>query len=222
MGKNVVINTIPENDKYRVEALARYRILDTPPEQSFDNIAKLATQLFDVPISLITFVDTAHVFLKSHVGLDGTQTTAPRSSSLCSLALLTDEVTIFDNIPKMDPCLLADPVLLSEMGFQFYAGAPLITPDGFRIGTLCVMGMNPRSFSERDARLLTCLSRIAMDEIEMRLKTIVETECNELKQQEANDILKKANEELEAANKEIQATFDELARSHEQLKKKLG
>ena len=164
-------NLIPANDNGRVQALNRYQILGSPPERSFDNIAKLATQFFNLPVALINFVDRESVFVKSHVGLDGI-TTSPRNASLCSLAMLTDEVTVFETIPLADPCLLANSVSAAELGFKFYAGAPLITFDGFRIGTICVMGYEKRKFSGKERTLLQNMATIVITEIELRLQEI--------------------------------------------------
>lgn len=169
------VKAVPENDNSRVEALRRYRILDTPPEESFNNVARLATQFFNVPIAIITFVDTDRVFLKANIGVNA-EINNPRTTSLCTLVMLNDEVTIFEDITNMDPCLIGDPILIAELGFKFYAGAPIKTPDGFSIGTIGLIGLEPRSFSAKEAEMLTGLSKIVMDEIELRLRGILEAE----------------------------------------------
>jgi len=175
MKNTLETNNIPANDTNRVAVLKRYQILDTAPEKSFNNIAKLATLLFELPISLISFIDTDSVFLKAQIGVEG-HTHTPRGNSLCSTALLTNKVTVFEDIPKMDPCLLINPALVAELGFNFYAGAPITTPDGFRIGVICVIGNEKRSFSEKDKELLQALAQIVMDGIETRYKGIFDTE----------------------------------------------
>ncbi|HXB10800.1 MAG TPA: GAF domain-containing protein, partial [Bacteroidia bacterium] len=103
------IDIIPENELQRLEVLKRYKILDTPPEDAFNNIARLATQIFNVPISLISLVDSEEVFFKANVGMGNTKSTS-RGISLCSLALLDPEVTVFENAPK-EPCLLTNPLV---------------------------------------------------------------------------------------------------------------
>ena len=158
-------------ESQRIHALERYSISNTPPEKAFDNIATLATQFFDLPIGLISFIDTENVYLKAHIGVDNV-TSAPRNSSICSKAILTDEVTVLEDISLADACFLVDPLLAAEMGFKFYAGAPIITVDGFRIGTICVLGMEPRKFSVREQQILKLLARIVMDTIELRLEGI--------------------------------------------------
>lgn len=100
-------------------------------------------------------------------------TKVPRANSICSKAMLNDEVTVLEDIPNADTCFLTDPYLAGEMGFKFYAGSPLVTYDGFRIGTICVLGMEVRQFSEKEKTILQALGRIVMDEIEIRVKTTV-------------------------------------------------
>jgi PAS domain S-box-containing protein len=175
MENNLAPGNLSADDKRRVEALQRYQILGTPPEQSFDNIAKLATQIFDLPVSLISFIDTENVFLKANMGIEDIRY-SPRSNSICAMALGTEEVTVVEDIPHLDQHLLTDPLLVAEMGFKFYAGAPLITYDGFTIGTICVIGRHARVFSEKDTLMLKGLARIVMDEIELRLRGIFDAE----------------------------------------------
>lgn len=171
------INAVIE--QRRIQALKRYNILNTRPEESFDNIAKLAAQFFDLPIAIISFVDTENVFLKSNIGVEELRN-VPRNNSVCSLAVLSDEVTVFEDIPNIDPAVLTDPLLVGEMGFEFYAGAPVITHDGFRIGTICVIGKHKRAFSEKEAKMLQSLAKIVMDQIEMRVRGVFETETRVL------------------------------------------
>jgi PAS domain S-box-containing protein len=175
MENNLAPGNLSADDKRRVEALQRYQILDTPPEQSFDNIARLATQIFELPVSLISFIDTENVFLKSNMGVEDIRY-SPRCNSICAMALGTEEVTVVEDIPHMDQHLLTDPLLVAEMGFKFYAGAPLITYDGFTIGTICVIGRDARAFSEKESLMLKGLARIVMDEIELRLRGIFDAE----------------------------------------------
>ncbi|WP_185960437.1 PAS domain-containing protein [Pedobacter westerhofensis] len=175
MENNLAPTNLSPDDKRRVEALKRYQILGTPPEQTFDNIARLATQIFDLPVSLISFIDTENVFLKSNVGVEEIRN-SPRSNSICTMALGTDEVMVVEDIPNLSRHLMTDPLLVAEMGFKFHAGAPLITHDGFTIGTICVIGRETRTFSEKETTMLKGLARIVMDEIELRLRGIFDAE----------------------------------------------
>ena len=175
MENTLGINTIPADDFKRVQALKKYNILNTPPEKSFNNIAKLSAQFFDLPVAFISFVDTDNVFVKASIGI-GEVESAPRSQSLCTYAILNNEVTVIDDFNKVDPCLGADPVFVAELGYKFYAAAPIITQDGFRIGTVTVIGTERRTFSDKDILLLQSMANIVMDEIELRIKGVKEAE----------------------------------------------
>lgn len=207
------INLIPENDQERTEVLKRYKILDSPPEQAFDNLARLAAQIFSVPVCLISLVDTDKVFFKANVGMADTKS-VPRGSSLCSLAILNTELTIFEDA-RTEACLLTNPLVAGSFGLQFYAGAPLITDDGLAIGTICLVDKQPRKFSKKEEEILKGLGRIVMDEIELRLSAIREIE----QQQFLNEELTATIEELAAANEELLITNEELADTHHNLRK---
>ncbi|SEB18874.1 ATP-binding protein [Pedobacter hartonius] len=171
------INIIPENDLQRIEVLKRYKILDTPPENAFDHIAKLATQIFGVPISMVSLVDAEQVYFKANVGMGKVRSTS-RGVSLCSLAVLSPGVTVFEDA-TVEPCLLVNPLVAGDFGLKFYAGAPITTPDGFLIGTLCVVDKKTRIFTEQDKIILQGLATLAMDDIELRLSAIEENEKQE-------------------------------------------
>ncbi|RYE18782.1 MAG: GAF domain-containing protein, partial [Sphingobacteriaceae bacterium] len=174
MDNSFGMEIIPENDQTRTQVLARYKILGTPPEHAFDNVARLAAQIFQVPISLVSLVGAEDVFFKANIGM-GKVRSSPRGTSLCSLAILNPEVTVFENA-RIEPCLLANPLVAGSFGLQFYAGAPLVTHDGYAIGTLCIIGKLVRTFSQQDRKVLEGLAKIVMDEIELRLATIEEVE----------------------------------------------
>lgn len=158
---------IPDNEQERLAALARYEVLDSPPEGAFDKIASLAQAVFSVPIALIALVDSKRVFFKANVGMEGT-TQVHRGISLCSLAILQEEVTVFENASE-DPCLLHNPLVAGSFGLRFYAGAPIITHDGYRVGTVCIVDHQPRQFSEGQRDILKQMASLVMNELELRL-----------------------------------------------------
>ena len=205
------INIIPDNDQERVKALKRYKILDTPPEGAFDNVARLATQIFKVPISLVSLVDSEQVYFKANVGM-GKVRTMDRGLSVCSLAVMQEGVTVFENA-KEEPCLLANPNVAGEFGLNFYAGAPITTFDGFRIGTLCIIDKTSRVFDENSRKIMESLAKIVMDEIELRLAAIEEI----AKQQDLNKETKAVNEELRFTNEELFTTKQEIETLNEVL-----
>ena len=157
---------IPENEERRLKALYHYTILDTLPDAYFNNLAYIVAQFFQTPIALISFVESESVFFKGNVGMEDTLKT-DRGSSLCALAILNDEVTVFTDTLN-EPCLLSNPLVRGKFGLRFYAGAPLITPNGYPIGTLCIIDKKPRSFENKERDLLNRFAKIAMHELEMR------------------------------------------------------
>ncbi|RZJ44656.1 MAG: GAF domain-containing protein [Chryseobacterium sp.] len=211
---------VPENDKERLKALHRYKITDTPSEDSFDGIAKLATQIFNVPISLLSLVDAESVFFKANIGM-GRAKEANRGKSLCALAVLDHKVTVFEDAIK-EPCLMANPNVMGDFGLRFYAGAPLITHDGFLIGTLCIIDKKPREFSEAERKILEGLAATAMEQIELRrssLDTIDELKKSNLQLTNTELELKSAIEELATINEEMEATNEELHTANENVSK---
>lgn len=214
------MNIVPENDAERLEVLHRYRITDTPSEKSFDGIARLATQIFDVPISLLSLVDTDSVFFKASIGM-GQAKTANRGKSLCAIAILDKEVTVFEDALK-EPCLMANPNVQGNFGLRFYAGAPLITHDGFLIGTLCIIDKKPRTFSASERKILEGLARTAMYQIELRrssLDTIDELKASNDKITMAQEKLQVALQELAEFNVEMDATNVQLNSANDELNK---
>lgn len=212
------INIVPKNEAERLEALQRYRITDSPSEDSFDGIARLATQIFNVPISLLSLVDAESVFFKANIGM-GKAKEANRGKSLCALAVLDKEVTVFEDALK-EPCLMANPNVIGDFGLRFYAGAPLITHDGFLIGTLCVIDQKTREFSLADRKILEGLAKAAMDQIELRrssLDTIDELQKSNFRLNSIQLDLESAVEELAAINEEMEATNEELNTANENV-----
>jgi GAF domain-containing protein len=161
---------IPENEGERVKALRSYEIMHTLPEGFFNNLARIVAKTFDTPIALVSLVDKEQVFFKANVGMPGTSY-VDRGVSLCSLAILDNQPTIFEDASK-EPCLLANPLVAGEFGLRFYAGAPIITNDGYNIGTVCVVDHHPRIFSKDDEELLTQFADAAMNAIEERKKNL--------------------------------------------------
>ncbi|MEW5859864.1 MAG: GAF domain-containing protein, partial [Cyanobacteriota bacterium] len=158
---------LPPNEIERLEALRRYNILDTPPEESFDRITALAARLFDVPIALISLVDEFRAWFKSCYGFDTTEIS--RDATICSFAVLSDDVLVVADT-RNDPRFACQPFAISEPGIRFYAGAPLITHDGFNLGTLCLVDSKPRhELSAEQRATLADLAAMVVDELELRL-----------------------------------------------------
>jgi GAF domain-containing protein len=156
----------PANETKRIEALNRYNILDTPPDGSFDRITKLAATIFDVPIAIISLVDTERIWFKSAHGLTVNQ--IDRVPGLCASAILSSDVYVIGDACK-DPRSLANPLVAGEFGLRFYAAAPLQTEDQCNLGTLCIIDKTPRSLTEKEQKILKELADVVMDEMELRL-----------------------------------------------------
>jgi signal transduction histidine kinase/ActR/RegA family two-component response regulator len=157
----------PLNEVERLEALRRYSILDTPPEETFDRITALAARLFNVPTALISLVDEFRAWFKSCYGFDNRE--IPRDATICSFAVLSGDVLVVPDTRK-DSRFACSPFAVCEPGVRFYAGAPLITHDGFNLGTLCLVDNKPRlEFSAEQQATLADLAAMVVDELELRV-----------------------------------------------------
>lgn len=152
----------PPNEHKRVTTLHNLHILDTPPEERFDRVTRLALQLFDVPIALVSLVDANRQWFKSCQGL-GVQAT-PRAVSFCAHALLQNEMLIIENAAA-DPRFYDNPLVTNPPHVRFYAGQPLVHPNGSVLGTLCIIDRKPRRLSEREKQALRDLAAIVENEL---------------------------------------------------------
>lgn len=158
---------IPANEPERLAALRRFDVLDTPPDGAFDRITRLASEILEMPISIVSLVDHDRIWFKSAHGLDGVEQ-IDRAPGLCASAILGEEVWMI-NDATVDPRTLANPLVADEFGLRFYAGSPLRTQDGYNLGTLCVIDKRPRTLTEKQTRVLDDLAALVMDELELRL-----------------------------------------------------
>ncbi len=149
----------------RLEALKDYRILDTDSEQSYDDITFLAAQLCDVPIALISLVDADRQWFKSKVGLDVRETS--RDVSFCAHAILGDQTLVVKDA-REDERFRDNALVCSEPNIVFYAGVPLCTPSGARIGSLCVIDRRPRELSALQLRALETLAHQVVLQLELK------------------------------------------------------
>jgi len=157
---------IPPNEDERIAALRGYAILDTGSDPCLDRIVKLAARQFDVAIALVSLVDVDRQWFKAKCGLDVDETN--RDIAFCSHAILDDDVFVIHDA-KQDPRFANNPLVTGSPHIRFYAGAPLITPEGHKLGALCLIDSQPRSdFSLDEQTLLQELAAIAVDQIEMR------------------------------------------------------
>lgn len=154
----------------RLRAVGRYDILDTPPDGAFDRVAALAARWFGVPIATVSIVDADRIWFKATHGLDGVHQIG-RDPGLCASAILQDGPYHVDDA-LTDPRVAVNPLVHGPLGVRFYAGAPLVTPDGHRLGTVNVLDTVPREVGEGDLQTLSDLAAIVMDELELRLSAL--------------------------------------------------
>ncbi len=157
----------PENEKERIAELKKYNILDTLSENDFDNITRLVATICEVPISLITLLDTDRIFFKSHFGLDFNQ--SPRNISFCGHAILHDEEIFIVEDARKDERFKDNP-LITESKAIFYAGVPLTNSNGFKLGTLCVFDHKPRQLNEVQIISLKALAKQVVNLFELQKK----------------------------------------------------
>ena len=155
----------PSDEPDRLAALRRYAVLDTPAEADFDDLTMLASSICETPISLISLLDGGRQWFKSRVGLDVTETA--RTISFCGHAIVDQALFEVPNASD-DPRFFDNPLVLGDPNIRFYAGAPLTTSDGYRLGTLCVIDRIPRNLSEHQRVALEALSRQVVRQLESR------------------------------------------------------
>ncbi|HEY1434576.1 MAG TPA: PAS domain-containing protein, partial [Thermoanaerobaculia bacterium] len=163
----------PENERERLEALARYRILDTPPEQAFDDLALLASQICGTPIAVVSLVDADRQWCKARVNFADAATA--RDTAFCAHAILGRDLLVVPDAAA-DPRFAESPIVAGEPGIRFYAGAPLVTDEGYVLGTLCVMDRRSRGLTPDQAGALRALSRRVVSELELKRRIALERE----------------------------------------------
>ena len=164
---------LPPDERERLEALRRYGAFGLLRETLFDDIARLAAFICQTPISLISLVDTNRQWFLSQTGIDACETS--REASFCAHALVGNEMLIVEDA-HLDARFARNVMVTGEPFIRFYAGAPLLAPDGYALGTLCVLDHVPRTLSGGQKEALVSLSHLVMSQLEMtRLKREMRT-----------------------------------------------
>lgn len=190
---------ILQNEKKRLKVLWQYEVLDTVPEELFDDLTELAARICEAPIALISLVDEKRQWFKSKVGTDVKETS--RDVSFCAHAIKQSELFIVRDAAQ-DPRFANNPLVTSDPKIRFYAGAPLITPDGYALGTLCIIDKVPRDLRPDQKQALRILARHVVSQLELRRRSRE---------------LAREREQKEKANTQIEQLRAELAEAHRQL-----
>lgn len=155
----------PKNDQQRLKVLWQYDVLDTVPEEVFDDLTDLAAHICEAPIALISLIDEDRQWFKSRIGVTLQETS--RDISFCAHAISSDGLFIVPDATK-DKRFKSNPLVTGEPKIRFYAGAPLVTPDGHALGTLCVLDKAPRTLNTDQQQALRVLAHHVMTQLELR------------------------------------------------------
>lgn len=206
----------PANEEQRLAALRSYNILDTLPEQAYDDISLVAAQICGCPIALVSLVDEHRQWFKSKVGLDASET--PRDIAFCSHAILDPEQLLVVEDARTDKRFHDNPLVTQDPSIRFYAGAPLVTADGMGLGTLCVIDRQPRQLSSEEHTALRALSRQVIAQLELRV-AVTELEAS-------RELLADSNADLErfayVAAHDLKAPLRHIKGFAELLRSELG
>jgi diguanylate cyclase (GGDEF)-like protein/PAS domain S-box-containing protein len=183
------------NERTRVEELLSYQILDTPPEQAYDDIVQLASEICETPIAMVTLIDNDRQWFKSKIGIEADE--LPRVTAFCSHAILEpNEIFLVENA-QTDERFVNNPLVTGEPHIKFYAGAPLVTENGEALGTLCVIDEKPRELTEKQKISLRVLARQIVAQLELR-RTIRQMREVEARQKEIETALRESEERFKA------------------------
>ncbi len=184
------------NESARLDALKQYHVLDTAPEAAFDELTQLAAQICQTPMAAITFVDSKRLWHKSNFGTEIVEVT--RDISFCTHTVASGDLMVVTD-PLQDERFRDNPFVTAEGGIRFYAGMPLVTPEGYNVGALCVVDTVPREITPEQLQALRVLGHQAMAQLELRPDNSGEAEDLAAPQSRKQRLAQRRHERLQAA-----------------------
>jgi len=205
---------VPPDEAQRLATLREYEVLDTLPEEAFDDLTLLAAHICQVPIALVSLVDEKRQWFKSRVGMEPSET--PRDEAFCAHTILHKDEVLEINDARVDPRFAANPLVTGGPLVRFYAGAPLVAPDGHSLGALCGMDRVPRVLTRDQVSALQALSRGVVAQLELRRRTA--TLAKVVKEHEnSGQRLRQNVEQLAAAEREAKRLLEVAEKSRRAL-----
>ena len=184
----MMIANLPENEEDRLKALQSYNILDSLPQKDYDDITRLASEICNTPISLISFIDSERQWFKSSYGLNVAST--PKEQAFCAHAILKPDEVMMVEDATIDERFKDNPLTKGDPQVIFYTGVPLVNEDGHALGTLCVIDNKPKVLTERQITALKSLANQVMAQLELRRK-VKELDALTLELQKSNEYLER-------------------------------
>ncbi len=210
----MIIAELPLDEDLRLADLTSYDILDTPAEDNFDDLVELASQICNCPISLITLLDKDRQWFKAKKGLEGEETS--KDVAFCAHAILQDDVFVVEDA-LLDERFVDNPFVTGEPNVRFYAGAPIVSPAGFKLGTICILDQKPKKLTKEEERALTLLSNQITKLLELRKKNKLirqrAKEMIDIKSKTISRVLKKQEEDKKAIAHNLHENLAQLVAS---------